>query len=90
MMGGVRIGATASYTRPPPLAPRRRGLPYKEGDSEEITKEMWGDISKGGMFLRSFEVAGGYLADIEMTPTTLAPKRNPDRSLSSEKRIISD
>ena len=38
----------------------------------------------------SFESIGGYHADIEMTPTTMVPKRNPDRSLSTEKRIIAD
>ena len=51
---------------------------------------LWEDISKGRMFLCSFEAEGGFSSDLELTPTTLAPKRNPDRSLSPEKRIIAD
>ena len=90
MMEEMRIGATASYMRPPPVTPRRRGLPYKEDDSLELMQGLWKDITKGRMFMCSFETIGGFSSDIEMTPTTLVPKRNPDRSLSTEKRIIAD
>ena len=90
MMEEMRIGVTASYMRPPPAAPRRRGLPYKEDDTLELMEGLWKDISKGRMFMCSFETLGGYASDIEMTPTTLVPKRNPDQTLSTEKRIIAD
>ena len=42
------------------------------------------------MFVRNFEDIGCYPSDIEMTPTTLAPRRDPDRTISSGKRAIAD
>ena len=90
MMEEMRIGVTATYMRPPPATPRGRGLPYKEDDTLELMAGLWKDISKGRMFMCSFETSGGYAADIETTPTTLVPIRNPDRTLSTEKRIIAD
>ena len=58
MTDEMRIGVTASYTRSPPLAPRRRGLPYNDRASEELMRGLRRDISKGLMFLFSFETAG--------------------------------
>ena len=51
---------------------------------------MRNDISKGRMFVCGSECIGGDDAKIEATPTTLVPIRNPDRSRSSDKRVISD
>ena len=42
------------------------------------------------MFLRGTDCAGGDEAQVEAAPSTLVPKRNPNRSRSSEKRATSD
>ena len=90
MMEIMRIGANASYARPPPEPPRRRGLPYRTKDSEEILCKMRNDIKKGRMFVCGANAIGGDAALVEATPSTLVLKRNPDRSWSSEKRVIAD
>ena len=41
------------------------------------------------MFICSHDAIGGYQSDVEEYPSTLARKRNPDRSWSPGKRIIS-
>ena len=86
----MRIGATANYQRPQPVAPRRRGLPYKGGKTLEILEKRWPDIQKGRMFICGTDCSGGEATQIEATPTTLVPTRNPDRSWSREKRVIAD
>ena len=75
----MRIGATADYRRPPPTSPRRRGFPYKGKETLGIVQKMRNDIAKGRMFVCGTECIGGENAQVEATPTTLAPKRNPDR-----------
>ena len=84
MMETMRIGVTASYTLPPPCAPRRRGFPYRGGDALEIIQKLWPEISKGGMFICGTAIVGGGEAWIEAAPSTLVLKRNPDRSRSTE------
>ena len=81
----MRIGVTANYQRPPPVDPRRRGLPYKDGETLEIVGKLRPDIQNGGMFLRGTASVGGDTSQVETAPSTLVPKRNPDRSRSSEK-----
>ena len=44
----------------------------------------------GGLFLRGTDCPVGEAARIEETPSTLVPKRNPDRSWIEGKRAISD
>ena len=90
-MGEVmRIGVTANYTRSGPLPPRRRGLPYRGGDTIEIVEKLWPGVSKGGIFMCIISSVGWDGARIEATPSTLVLKRNPDRSRSTEKRDIAD
>ena len=86
----MRIGVTANYSRPPPSIPRRKGSPYKDKDSLEIVEKLWADVRKGRIFICGTKCIGGDNAQIEATPSTLVPKRNPDRSWSSEKRVIAD
>ena len=89
-METMRIGVTASYTRtpPPPRGPRRRGFPYRGGDTLGIIQKLRPDISKGVMFICGTTIVDGGEAWIEATTSTLVLKRNPDRSWSTEKRAI--
>ena len=57
----MRIGVTATYHRPPPVYPRRRGLPYKDKDTLELIEKLWPDVKKGE-FLYAVQIAlGGML-----------------------------
>ena len=86
----MRIGVTANYQRPPPVSPRRKGFHYKDKETLEFIEKLWPDIRKGRMFICGADCVGGDNALIEATPPTLLPKRNPDRSWSSDKRAIED
>ena len=86
----MRIGVTANYSRPPPSIPRRKGSPYKDKDSLEIVEKLRTDVREGRIFSCGTKCIGGDKAQIEATPSTLVPKRNPDRSWSSAKRAIAD
>ena len=86
----LRAGATASYSRPPPSSPRRRGAPYRSKDTEEIMRKLRPDVQKGRMFLFGATAIGGGQAEIEATHSTLVLKRNSDRSWIAEKSSISD
>ena len=46
----MRIGVTATYNRPAPAHPCRKGLPYKDKDTLEIVEKLWSDIKKGRIF----------------------------------------
>ena len=65
----MRIGATANYQRPPPVAPRRMGLPYKDGETLEILEKRRLDIQQGRMSICGTDCAGGDAAQIEATQT---------------------
>ena len=56
MMGGMRIGVASSYTRPPPLPPRRGCLPYQDRESEEMMRGLRKDIAKDRMFLSHWDM----------------------------------
>ena len=49
----LRIWVAASYTRPHPTAPRRRGLPYRAEDTEEILRKLRSAIKGSYLFLRT-------------------------------------
>lgn len=80
-------GVIATYKRPPPAPPRRNGSPYRSSDDEEIVQKMWPDVKMGmgKIFVCGPDGIGGSLASIESTPSTLASKRNPERSRVTEK-----
>ena len=85
MMEVLRVGVTASYSRPSPSLPRRKGLPYRSKDAEGVLQNLRPDVSKGRIFVCGSVAVGGDASDIEATPSTLVLKRNPDRSWSTEK-----
>ena len=88
----LRTGVRAVYGGHPPIPPRRRGLPYKMKDSETTTlilSKLWKDIFKRRMFLCTTRTV--KLNElIEATPTTTVEKKNPDRSISKDRRVIAD
>ena len=86
----LRVGVTASYSRPPPASPRRRCLPYRSKDTIEIMQKLWQDIKKGRMFGCGSNSVGGDDAQIEATPSTLVLRRNPERSRSAGERAIAE
>ena len=85
-------GVLAQYGGGAPLNPRKRGLPYRANDEENsqfTQSKMWTDIYNRRMFLRTTNTVqdSDY---IEATPTTTVEKKNTDRSISADRRVISD
>ena len=84
-----RIGVQPIFRGETPHGERERGLPYARHQSKEIAEKLWKDVSKGRMFMCSAETVGNN-PEILSSPSTLVPKRLPDRTLSSDKRLIAD
>ena len=74
------------------MSPRVRGLPYQNNDTEHCTliaEKFWKDILMERMFVRTTRSVGPS-APVEATPTTMVDKKNPDRTISKDKRMIAD
>ena len=84
-----RIGVCPVFRGETPKGERERGLPYSKGLSEEITKKLWKDVVAGRMFICTAKIIGSD-PKVLVSPSTLVPKRLPDRTMSSEKRLIAD
>ena len=84
-----RIGACPVFWGETPTGERERGLPYGRGQSGEITKKLRKDVAAGRMFICSARTVGSD-PKILASPSTLVPKRLPDRTMSNDKRLIAD
>ena len=84
-----RLGVCPIFRGETPTGKRERGLPYGKGQSEEITKKLRKDVAAGRMFVCSAGTIGSD-PKILASPSTLVPKRLPDRTMSSDKRLIAD
>ena len=83
-------GVTAVYNRGVGVAPRVRGLPYNMTSPDQtllIASKLWKDIAHRRIFVCSAAVVGED-SPIEATPTTTVEKKNPDRTISADRRVI--
>ena len=83
------IGAMPHFRGGEPDYPRPSGLPYDESKSLEMVEKIWKDAKEGRALVISPHVSGSD-APLIATPATTAQKRLPDRTLSTDFRIISD
>ena len=82
-------GAIPVYRGAEPETPRVRGFPYKPGQSFDIVSKIWKDAKAGIILICSTHTVTEY-DKIISTPSTLVTKKLPDRTLSTEMRLISD
>ena len=88
----LSVGVVAKYTGGVPVCPRTRGLPYQCTNEEHchlIGEKFWKDILTKRMFVCTTRTVGPN-TPVEATPTTLVDKKNPDRTISGDKRLIAD
>ena len=88
----LTVGVVATYTGGVPVYPRTRGLPYQSSNEQHclaIGEKFWKDIVTGRMFVCTTGSMGLH-APLEATPTTMVDKKNPDRTISLDKRMIAD
>ena len=84
-----RIGAIPKYRAPTPDTFRVRGLPHNMSEEPYIVEKLWDLVSQGKMFVCTslgIPVCNLYM----VSPSTTVPKKLPDRTISSEKRVIWD
>ena len=82
-------GVCPSYYGPGPAPTRQRGYPYQGTQSWEIIQNLWKLIAAGKMLVCTSQTVSVDDA-VEATPCCLIPKRNPDRAISADSRLISD
>ena len=82
-------GAMPVYRGLEPANPRVRGFPYKPGQSLDIISKIWSDVSDGRILVCTARTVAEF-GRIICTPSTLATKKLPGRTLSTEMRLISD
>ena len=85
-------GVSAYYSGGVPLNPRQRGLPYQKTNEEHcrlIEEKLWKDVAAQRMLVCTTETVDAN-TPVEATPTTTVEKRNPDRTISSDRRVIAD
>ena len=88
----LTVGVVATYTVGVPTYPRTRGLPYQSNDDQhclKIGEKFWKDILNGRMFVCTASSVSLH-TPLEATPTTMVDKKNPDRTISLDKRMIAD
>ena len=74
------------------MHPRTRGLPYQLTERSHcitIGEKLWKDVTAGRMFVCAAKSVDTH-APVEATPTTTVDKKNLDRTLSTDKRMIAD
>ena len=82
-------GVIPVYRGGSPPTPRVRGFPYKKGQSMGIMGKLWKDVRNGRMLVRTSRTISDH-DQIVCTPSTLVTKKLPDRTLSTDMRLISD
>ena len=82
-------GVIPVYRGGSPPTPRVRGFPYKKQQSMEIMGKQWKDVRNGRMLVCTSRTISDY-DQIVCTPSTLVTKKMPDRTLSTDMRLISD
>ena len=82
-------GVCPSYYGPGPAETRQRGYPYQGTQPWEIIRNLWKLIAEGEMLICTSKTVSTKDA-AEATPCCLIPKRNPDRTISADSRLISD
>ena len=82
-------GVIPIYRGGSPPTPRVRGFPYKKQQSMEIMEKLWKDVRNGRMLVCTSRTISEY-DQIACTPSTLVTKKMPDRTLSTDMRLISD
>ena len=83
------IGALPHYRGEPPKCPLPSGLPYDASRTLGMVGKLRKDVRDVGVFIIPPR-CDGPTAPLIATPTTTAQKRKPDRTLSTDFRIISD
>ena len=83
------LGALPHYGGPSPGAWRVSGLPYDESKTTLMVSKLWKEVRKGRVLVVH---AGAIPVDMPLipTPTTTVVKKLPDRTISTDVRIISD
>ena len=82
-------GVIPVYRGGQPPTPRARGFPYKPKQSLEIMEKLWKDVRLGRMLVCTTRTISEY-DQLVCTPSTLATKKLPDRTLSTDMGLISD
>ena len=87
VVGILDQGVRAVYNRGVGFSPRVRGLPYNTASTDLIAENFWKDIRAQRLFVCS-TLSITLDTPIEATPTTTVEKKNPDRSISHDRRVI--
>ena len=86
----VSQGAVPSFRVPTPTHPIDSGLPYNDDEVPEILPKFWKDVDGGGgIFLIERDLLNPEDLYIPC-PTATAEKKNPDRTISNDRRILWD
>ena len=83
----LKFGIMLEYYGPIPSSEHAPNYPHNRAQSVEILTKFWKLALDRKIFINSSCFNDG---GVETTPTTLAPERNPDRTLSADRRLISD
>ena len=86
------VVVVATYTGGYLLTPGLADPPNQSNDDQHcltIGEKFWKDILNGRMFVCTTGSLSLH-APLEATPTTMAGKKNPDRTISLDKRMIAD
>ena len=89
IMGILGQVVRAVYDKGVETAPRVRGLPYNPTSSGIIAEKFWADIRARRFFVCSAE-SMSLETPVETTPTTAVGKKNPDRTVRTDRRVIAD
>ena len=82
-------GVFPVYRGVDPDTPRVRGFPYKPGQSLYIISKLWNDVRAGRILVCATQTVAEF-DHIICAPSTLATKKLPGRTISTEMRLISD
>ena len=74
---------------PTPTNPSDSGFPYNDGEVPRILPKFWKDVAEGRIFLIERDLLNP--GDLFISPSTKkAEKKNPDRAISNDRRILRD
>ena len=85
-------GVSSEYPGGAPSEPRHRGHPYQRTNEENCVR-IAEKLRKDGDALRMLVCAAESVDEhtpIEATPTASVEKRNPDRAISLDRRVVDD
>ena len=83
------LGAMPHYSGEAPVGNRTSGFPYDDAKTTLMVKKLRKDVQKGRVLVVHVEAVKPNTA-VMATPTTTAVKKLPDRTVSTDVRIISD